>query len=77
VQVTHASVWSNVVAKSPDQLRQRVAWALAQIFVVNTAGVVRHHVFLPVVPMFSPPSSPATVPPRGVAVRENCVVNAC
>ncbi|MEM9419623.1 MAG: DUF1800 family protein, partial [Planctomycetota bacterium] len=27
--------WANVVVESPDQLRQRVAWALIQIFVIN------------------------------------------
>jgi hypothetical protein len=35
-------VWSNVVLKSADQLRQRMAWALSQIFVVNTDGVGRN-----------------------------------
>ena len=28
-------VWSTVVLEAPDQLRQRVAWALAQVFVIN------------------------------------------
>ena len=31
-------VWSNIVLKAPDQLRQRVAWALSQTFVVGTSG---------------------------------------
>ena len=43
---THGSVWSNVVLKAPDQLRQRVAWALSQIFVINVAGVVSHRTLL-------------------------------
>ena len=30
------SVWWNVILKSPDQLRQRMAWALSQIFVINS-----------------------------------------
>ena len=29
------AVWTGVVLTAPDQLRQRVAWALAQIYVVN------------------------------------------
>jgi len=29
-------VWFNVVLKQPDQLRQRVAWALAQVFTLST-----------------------------------------
>ena len=32
-------VWTNVVLKAKDQLRQRVAWALSQIFVAANAGV--------------------------------------
>eukprot|EP01125_Pyxidicula_operculata_P014519 TRINITY_DN483_c0_g6_i1.p1 TRINITY_DN483_c0_g6~~TRINITY_DN483_c0_g6_i1.p1 ORF type:complete len:1985 (+),score=368.79 TRINITY_DN483_c0_g6_i1:207-6161(+) len=31
-------VWTNVVLKSKDQLRQRVAWALAQIFTIGAGG---------------------------------------
>ena len=30
------SVWTNVVMSAEDQLRQRVAWAFAQLFVVNS-----------------------------------------
>ena len=33
------AVWLNVALKSPDQLRQRVAWALAQVFVIGEGGV--------------------------------------
>ena len=32
-------VWLNVVFKAKDQLRQRMAWALSQIFVIGTAGL--------------------------------------
>ena len=32
-------VWTNVVWKAPDQLRQRVAWALSQILVIGEAGL--------------------------------------
>jgi cullin-associated NEDD8-dissociated protein 1 len=31
-------VWTNIAVTAPDQLRQRVAWALAQIFVVSESG---------------------------------------
>ena len=31
-------VWTMQVLRAPDQLRQRVAWALAQIFVVSDAS---------------------------------------
>ena len=33
--------WTNVVTNAPDQLRQRVAWALSQIFVVAPSGSER------------------------------------
>ena len=32
--LSKASIWSQIALESPDQLRQRMAWALAQIFVV-------------------------------------------
>ena len=31
-------VWTNAVLKAPDQLRQRMAWALSQIYVVSITG---------------------------------------
>ena len=31
-------VWANVAMKAEDQLRQRMAWALSQIFVVSESG---------------------------------------
>ena len=31
-------VWANVVMKAKDQLRQRMAWALSQIFVLSESG---------------------------------------
>ena len=31
-------VWTNVVMKAEDQLRQRMAWALSQIFVLSESG---------------------------------------
>jgi len=31
----HSMVWTNVVLRAQDQLRQRCAWALSQIFVLN------------------------------------------
>ena len=34
-------VWTMVVLQAPDQLRQRVAWALYQIFVISDASMVR------------------------------------
>ena len=34
-------VWLNAQIKAEDQLRQRVAWALSQIFVINVDGVGR------------------------------------
>jgi hypothetical protein len=40
VSTPRSAVWTNVVLRAPDQLRQRVAWALSQIFVVNVAGVL-------------------------------------
>ena len=30
--------WWHIAIKAPDQLRQRVAWALAQIFVISNSG---------------------------------------
>jgi cullin-associated NEDD8-dissociated protein 1 len=33
------TAWLNVALRSPDQLRQRMAWALSQIFVVSKTGV--------------------------------------
>ena len=32
-------VWTNVVVKANDQLRQRAAWALSQILVTSTGGI--------------------------------------
>ena len=32
-------VWSTVVLQAPDQLRQRVAWGLSQIFVIGVEGL--------------------------------------
>jgi uncharacterized protein (DUF1800 family) len=32
-------VWLNVVLQAPDQLRQRVAWALAQILTMSATGL--------------------------------------
>eukprot|EP00945_MAST-04E_sp_MAST-4E-sp1_P002536 g2536.t1 len=32
-------VWLNVALKSPDQLRQKVAWALSQILVIGESGL--------------------------------------
>jgi len=43
-----AQVWLNVALKAPDQLRQRVAWALSQIFVISedqTAKIRENEVF--------------------------------
>ena len=31
-------IWTEVALKAPDQLRQRVAWILAQIFVISSEG---------------------------------------
>ena len=31
-------VWQNVVLSAPDQLRQRVSWALSQIFTMSSEG---------------------------------------
>ena len=35
------ATWLNAVMDAPDQLRQRVAWALSQIFVVSQEGFGR------------------------------------
>lgn len=40
MQEHKGSVWTNVVLTAADQLRQRVAWALAQIVVVSRIGLV-------------------------------------
>lgn len=32
-------LWTNVVLTAPDQLRQRVAWALSQIFTLSEEGI--------------------------------------
>ena len=32
-------VWLNVVFKARDQLRQRMAWALSQVFVIGSPGL--------------------------------------
>ena len=34
-------VWTNIALFKNDQIRQRVAWALAQIFVVSTVNLIR------------------------------------
>lgn len=34
-------IWTNVILKAPDQLRQRVAWAIAQILTLSTSGLER------------------------------------
>ena len=36
---TKAAVWANVVHSAPDQLRQRVAWALSQILVITDDSI--------------------------------------
>ena len=36
-------VWSTIVTKSPDQLRQRMAWALSQLFAISSVGVNPQH----------------------------------
>jgi cullin-associated NEDD8-dissociated protein 1 len=38
---TKRRVWVNIALLSKDQLRQRVAWALSQIFVVSTVNIFR------------------------------------
>ena len=38
---TKAMAWTNHVLKAPDQLRQRMAWALQQTVVVANAGLSR------------------------------------
>ena len=38
VQNYRYQAWWNIALQRPDQLRQRVAWALAQIFVISDAG---------------------------------------
>ena len=47
ISESKSQVWMNVVFKARDQLRQRVAWALAQIFTVGINGVskVASHFF--------------------------------
>ena len=37
-QLHKSAVWASVATRSPDQLRQRVAWALAQILVTSEAS---------------------------------------
>ncbi|KAL7569362.1 hypothetical protein ACA910_010449 [Epithemia clementina (nom. ined.)] len=32
-------IWTGVVLSAPDQLRQRMAWALSQIFIINSATI--------------------------------------
>ena len=34
-----SNVWHSIALDAPDQLRQRVAWALAQIFVSNVGSL--------------------------------------
>ena len=33
------AVWTTLALNAPDQLRQRMAWALAQVFVVSESGL--------------------------------------
>ena len=33
------NVWYTLMLNAPDQLRQRVAWALATVFIVSDQGV--------------------------------------
>lgn len=40
-------VWANAVLTAPDQLRQRVAWALAQLFVIGEDGLALPHMTEP------------------------------
>lgn len=37
-QTAKSQLWMNVVLSAPDQLRQRVAWALAQVLTISNAG---------------------------------------
>lgn len=41
--LSRASIWTMLALKAPDQLRQRVAWALAQIFVVAPDDATMSH----------------------------------
>ena len=41
VQAGKAIVHVNVALSAPDQLRQRVAWALSQVYVVSEEGLLR------------------------------------
>jgi hypothetical protein len=34
-------VWASAVLEAPDQLRQRVAWALSQILVISESGAMK------------------------------------
>ncbi|CAJ1332243.1 unnamed protein product [Effrenium voratum] len=43
VALSKASVWSQLALQAPDQLRQRMAWALAQIFVVAPDAATENH----------------------------------
>ncbi|CAE7642792.1 bPT2, partial [Symbiodinium pilosum] len=38
-----ASIWTMIALEAPDQLRQRMAWALAQIFVVAPDDTTGRH----------------------------------
>ncbi|CAE7350110.1 TY5A, partial [Symbiodinium microadriaticum] len=38
-----ASIWTMLAFEAPDQLRQRMAWALAQIFVVAPDDATARH----------------------------------
>lgn len=38
---TKSNIWLDAVMNAPDQLRQRMAWALAQVFVVSEEGIAR------------------------------------
>tara|TARA_B110000091_G_scaffold104172_1_gene113181 strand:+ start:83 stop:1282 length:1200 start_codon:yes stop_codon:yes gene_type:complete len=38
-QDSKSNIWANVVLKSPDQLRHRVAWSLSQIVVIAEDGI--------------------------------------
>ncbi|GBG30981.1 Hypothetical Protein FCC1311_072022 [Hondaea fermentalgiana] len=48
-ELVQSAVWTNVALTAPDQLRQRVAWALSQIYVVSatmTMGTAATEMYL-------------------------------
>ena len=42
-QYQDATVWMEIAVNAADQLRQRIAWALSQIFVVSKESETRYH----------------------------------